>query len=160
MNDTNRIIESTRCIFIKSDNTQCKNKTKKSPYCWTHLRKVENLRIKKSGIKNANLGLFSASKPIPKGTNIAKYTGKISKEPIQGPYVLEINKKKFIDGNSSKDTASYANSCKANDRKKGLCAGNNSKLSLIPKKQEGVLKAIKTIPKDTEIFTSYGNSYW
>lgn len=54
----------------------CKKITRKSPKCWIHLAKEDNLCIKPSNIHNAGLGLFAYKKPIQQGKNIGKYTGR------------------------------------------------------------------------------------
>jgi hypothetical protein len=42
------------------------------------------------------LGLFSGDKPMARNQIVVPYTGKFSPTEVQGNYVLEINKKHFI----------------------------------------------------------------
>jgi len=51
---------------------------------------LRNLRIGKSNITDAELGLFSARKPIPRGSITTEYTGTESSNPISGNYVLQV----------------------------------------------------------------------
>jgi len=51
---------------------------------------LRNLRIGKSNITDAELGLFSARKPIPCGSITTEYTGTESSNPISGNYVLQV----------------------------------------------------------------------
>jgi len=72
--------------------------------CQPHLIKYKNLHDGNSNIKKAGLGLFVAHKAVPRNRIITPYTGTESKEPINGNYVLEVTKIKFINADRSIDT--------------------------------------------------------
>jgi hypothetical protein len=80
----------------------------------------------------------------------------VSHDPDYGnPYVLQIKKDPptFIDAikTNEKGLGRWANSAKSGKR-------NNSKLVLHMRK--AYLKSTKLIPKNTEITTAYGPTYW
>ena len=78
---SSRIIESIPCQAKTKAGKPCMNKTKKGNKCYIHLLHQDNLRIKKSNIPQANLGLFSGKNKIPKGRFIVDYNGYKENEP-------------------------------------------------------------------------------
>ena len=102
---------SNRCSSLTKNGTRCKLNTLKGTKCWMHLMKEDNLRVKKSNLFAGNIkgnkifGLFSGKKSITKNQKILPYTGKESSIPIQGDYVLQLGKNKWIDAYQSKDLA-------------------------------------------------------
>ena len=66
--------KSVQCKDTTLRHTRCKKRTQRTKQCWIHLLKNRNLRIKKSTIPNAGLGLF-AGKKTKKGTSLGFYTG-------------------------------------------------------------------------------------
>src|SRR4051812_48601513 len=108
-NNHERIINHLQCEAITKTGKRCKNRTVKSTMCWVHLKQLKQLRIKQTNVKEANLGLFT-TKQIKRNQKITDYTGKVYDHPVNGKYVLEVSKKKFIDANNSKDIGGYANS--------------------------------------------------
>src|SRR4051812_20331160 len=95
-NNHDRIINNLQCEALTKAGKRCKNKTVKSTMCWVHLKQLKQLRIKQSKIPEANLGLFT-TKRIKANQKIIDYTGKVYDHPVNGKYVLEVSKNKFID---------------------------------------------------------------
>lgn len=162
------MLESIRCIDHTKAHKQCKRQTViGSPYCYTHLLYKHHLRIKKSTIPNAGLGLFavdpmdSSHKIIFKADDrrlsvIALYKGEIidEEELIERysnktpPYVVGISEDRYKDGAKIRGIGSIAN------RKAGH---NNATISV--HNGYAKIKATKNIYNGDEIFLSYGNSH-
>jgi hypothetical protein len=143
-----------QCIANTGKNQRCKKKTAKSPYCFIHLNKVEHLQIKKSTIPDAGLGLFATDPGFKKDKRVVEYTGKVYSKPVKGPYVLEVNKHKYIDARRTSSSAARF----ANDQM--VTAKNNSKFAIDRKNNTVSLKAVKKIKPGAEITVSYGKDYW
>lgn len=146
-----RIVQSLQCIGLTLNGNRCKRKTRKGDECWYHLQKDQGLRIKKSTIPNSGDGLFAA-KEFKKDSKVVDYLGEISQEAIQGPFVLELGKHKFVDAAESKYVGGFSNTCRSRDH----CTNN---ATLTSYKGVGRIKAKKKIAKGKEIFTSYGRNY-
>ena len=87
------------------------------------------MKLKPSHIPDAQLGLF-ATRAFRRQDTIVPYTGDISTMPIEGPYVLQVNKTHFINAKKTSTSAGrYANDCRARNKKDRQCQGNNAKLS-------------------------------
>ena len=106
------------------------------------------------------MGLFNAYKPIERNRIITPYTGTESTIPINGNYVLEVNKKKIINANRSTDIAGFANDFSPCNRKTGECQGNNAKFTFNRKTNAVNLVSTKRISPKVEIFAPYGRGYW
>ena len=62
------------CTGYTKKGTRCRRKTQKGTLCFQHLKSVKHLKITKSGIKDAKLGLFATDK-FKKGQQIDQYKG-------------------------------------------------------------------------------------
>jgi transcription antitermination factor NusG len=154
-----RVVESMQCEgrIRKGLGRRCKARTRRSKFCQAHLNTYQNLRITNSKLPDAGLGLFSGDRMINKSQPIIEYTGKVFNKPVRGNYVLEINKKKYINANHSTDIAGFSNDCRPADRRSGLCQVN-SKFAM--RKGKPSLVSTKPINPRSEIYTSYGKDYW
>jgi hypothetical protein len=66
-----------------------------------------------------------------------------------------------LDGKSTQSgLGRYANSCRAQDKRDGLCSGNNGKIVVDTKNKSARLKATRGIEEGTEMYISYGKKYW
>ncbi len=125
----------------------------------TLLRK--ELVVKRSGIPAAGKGLFTKV-PIPKGSKIVEYTGKISSwkdadhKEGKNLYLFYVNKDHVIDADASKALARYANDASGISKIKGI--RNNSEY--ITDKKRVYIKATRDIPAGAEILVAYGKEYW
>jgi hypothetical protein len=63
---------------------------------------------------------------------------------------------------TQRDLGRYANDCRAADERAGHCKGSNARYSVSNRNNATRihLKATKNIPPGSEIFVSYGASYW
>lgn len=120
------------------------------------------LRIKKSILPKAGKGLFT-TKPIPKGTLIAEYKGRITQwkdvddKDKNNNYIFYVKKDHVIDARPYKKAkARYANDARGLERIPGIT--NNADYV-----EDGVrifIEAKKDIPAGAEILVGYGKDYW
>ncbi len=166
---TDRLVDSVKCIGKNRAKKDCGRFTKRGRYCQPHLLKYSDLVVKKSGIKDAGLGLFNGLETKKKGTIIAEYDGPILRSlPSLNPctYVLELRGENhpkgplYLNGNSTTNLGSFANDCRSVNKDAGECKGNNADLMKRPKKRMFALRANRDIKPGEEIFTSYGSDYW
>ena len=149
---------SHQCTAVADSTGQrCKLRTARGRKCWHHTLRDENLRVKKSGVKGAGLGLFSGKKRIKKGKSI-KYTGQdvsraavTARYPGGAQYVLCRSKTACKDARRTdeKGMGRWVNDSRGTKKK------NNARLT-----KAYSVKATRNIPPHTEIFASYGRGYW
>lgn len=149
---SDRKVITVRCDAIKPNGQQCKRRTRKGDKCFQHLAIVDGLRIKKSTIPGAGLGLFAA-KDFKKDVKVVDYKGEISDHASGGDYDLELAPDKFVNANKSVYVGSYSNMARAKDKKK-----NNAKLTAY--RGQGRIKSTVPIKAGKEVLTSYGRNYW
>ena len=154
--------ECTRChAHIANGPRRCSRRTCIYPrYCWQHTQKLDGLKLAPSTLPNTGLGLF-ATKDFARNELIGPYTGTISTVPINGPYVLEVHRRKFIDAKSTQSCITrYANDCRTVNKRAGQCRGNNSQFRPTRDRQGANLKADRLIRAGQEIFVGYSRDYW
>jgi hypothetical protein len=107
------------------------------------------------GRSRTGLGLF-ATKPIKKGTRIARYFGplldskKKKDDAIENKYLFELNNRWTIDGSVRENVARYINhACKP-----------NAESDVKPRKRKVYIRAIKKIEPGEEINYDYGTDYF
>ena len=150
---------SKQCKAINKNGIRCKCKTKKSPYCWIHLKYQKNLRIKPSNIQNAGFGLY-AEKKIKKKEKIDQYKGKLYNRRKTGEYVLKLSNNKYIDAKHPNSCAGrYCNTCRRANKNANECRGNNAKFAIDNRRNKASIKATKNIKKGDEIFVPYGAGF-
>jgi hypothetical protein len=120
--------------------------------------------VKKSNIIGGGQGLYT-TKDIKKNSTIAGYGGEVVSRQTynQRPsgYGIALNKKQILDGRSTQSgLGRYSNNCRKGNKKKKQCRGNNSRITVNQRKRTARLKATKNIKKGSEIFTSYGRSFF
>ena len=134
---------------------RCSRRTSKGTLCWQHGMSVEGLRVKKSKVRGAGLGLFT-TRTIKKDKLIDEYKGeKLNTAQLNrrypgdqtAQYVVQYNTNKYVDGRKTDSSfARYANA-KQN---------NNAELRHT---SNGVnLESKKKIKANTEIITRYHNN--
>jgi hypothetical protein len=140
---------------MTANGRRCRNITLKTDLCWIHLQKEDHLRIKKSGIPGAGMGLYTTV-PRKKNDKLGVYKGKRVFHPIDGPYVLQIAENEFVDANRSTDgPMRYANMAR---RGNGL--RNNANFKMNWRERVPIVKATMNIPAGKEILANYGRDYW
>lgn len=153
------VMPSHRCTAATKKGEHCKQRTAKGQYCWNHLKSIAGLRIMKSKVPGAGLGLFAARR-LPKDERI-DYTG--DRVPLAsgedgGAYFLEVRRDMAIDAartncgegrwvNDPRGTAQAANSefVIHSDPVRGRVA---------------CLRTLRPIEKEEEILVKYGAAYW
>jgi hypothetical protein len=112
-----------------------------------------NLRIGKSTIENAGLGVFTLEK-IPSNTHIGNYEGKKSTKKT-GIYLFELSNKINIDANDyPRCYIAMINDVYKSENK------INCEFLIDVKKKLIEIWSIVDIDVGVELFVSYGNDYW
>ena len=86
------VMPSQRCTADTKRGEHCRQRTAKGQYCWNHLRSIRGLRIKKSPIAGAGLGLF-ADRDLPADYRV-DYTGDrvpLASDRDGGSYFLQLS---------------------------------------------------------------------
>ena len=157
------ITPCSKCAAKTKRGSPCKLKTCKwSPYC--HLHSPVDLR--QSTIPNAGTGVY-ASRDIKKDTKVADYTvgtKPMAKAQLNAAYpgdttathVWGKNQNLFYDAlpTVSNSIAGMFNTCRAVNKRRGECKGNNTKVT-----HTGAIKTTKNVRKDEELFYGYGRDY-
>ena len=152
-----RVEPTQRCAAENRAGGQCKCRTAKGRHCATHMRSLDGLRVARSSLVGAGMGLFAA-RDINRGDHIADYTGDelvLNHDGVGGPYALGLTRRSAID--AARTNTGYGRW--ANDPRGGN-AGPNSEFVLNPARRTGRLRATRNIAKGDEILVSYGPAYW
>jgi hypothetical protein len=155
--DGERKMGSQQCVADTKTKRQCRQKTLRGEYCFTHLAQQRGAWIRTSTIPGAGKGLFAA-RDFQRGEIIARYTGDLiqNKDHTQGSaYVLELTQTVGID-------AARTNSAEGrmvNDVR-GSGKRSNARFSCNQQNKTAVLRATTNIKKGTEFLISYGRNYW
>jgi SET domain-containing protein len=121
----------------------------------------KQLVVKTSTLPNSGKGLFT-KKPIPKGTRIVEYKGRITtwkemKYAWENGYIYTVNNNHVIDALPYKKAlARYANDAQGLSRVKGItnnCVYINDGVRVY-------ITAVRDIPAGAEILVRYGKDYW
>ena len=158
---------SEQCTAQKKNGQGCKNICCiGSPYCWTHLLYIKNLRIKPSNIPQAGKGLFAmdpltndTKKVFSKGERIVEYDGELMHHAelerrygeYTAPYGVMIsqNRDLYEDAALHRGVGSLCNHA-AGGRANARLAVSHSRIILI---------ATKNIRNGDEILVNYGARY-
>ena len=154
---------SIRCSATTARGTRCKLKTLKTDKCWVHLKKENNLRIKKSQIRGAGYGLY-ATKNFRKKEKVAEYKGIETERKPTSRYGLQLrrNPPLYMDAlNAHSCSGRYCNTCRKRNKDAGECRGNNTKFSISHRNNRWNvnLKATKRIREGDEIYVPYGRNF-
>ena len=161
---TTAIRKVVQCSGHTLSGARCRRRTSRTNLCYAHLEKEQHLRIKKSTIPGAGMGLFTT---VPRRAHrmVAPYTGEYVTKPqdnFGGDYVISLNAPpdappfKYVDARKTTDGAGrFANNARSRDRRT-----NNSHLSANRNSREGKVVASRNIPANTEILARYGHNYW
>jgi hypothetical protein len=157
---TERVAKSTQCSAKAKTGRMCMKRALRSDLCMTHLNRDQNLRIKRSTLPSAGLGLFTVDKPFNRSRITLPYTGTPSSTETDGNYILEANKKHYINENHFNDTAAFANDCRQVNKRVNQCSGNDTRFAPNQRKRQAWIRATKPIPPCTEVFVPYGAAFW
>lgn len=153
--------KSMRCKANNRKGSRCKRRTRKGYYCFTHASKIYGVRVKKSSITEAGLGLFT-TRTIKKNKQIVPYKGKVTTVPREKTYTVKLAANKYLDGSDPLSSfGRYANSCTAKSRREKKCKRNNARITTSTRTNSAYLKAAKNrnIKSGEEVFYSYGRDY-
>jgi hypothetical protein len=177
-------LKCMQCTHIKNNGHRCANRTCYTlPYCWYHLKSVLKLRIgptvmkdKKTNRRYDFLGLFACdmkAKPgktpkivFKRGQPIAPYIGEqLTEQELNQRYpdnetsIYGYRKQEnlYIDSACVRSVASFANACLMSSNENCQV---NARLSPGSPDNYPMLVATKNIRHGSEIFVSYGASYF
>jgi len=159
-----RVTPTQRCTANNRRGTHCGSRTAKGRYCFAHMRSESGLRVKRSTIPLAGMGLF-AERDFARGDHIADYTGDqliIRRDGDGGPYCLALTQREAID--AARTNSGYGRW--ANDPRDPGRGGEqqrrrpNAEFVLNPASRTGRLRATRAIRAGDEVFVSYGAQYW
>ena len=148
-----------RCTAQTAKGEHCKQRTAKGQYCWNHLRSISGLRIKKSGIAGAGLGLHAARR-LPAHYGIP-YTGDLVHlldDEDGGAYFLEIARGRAIDAaRTNSGEGRWINDPRGSDKQ-----ANSEFVLYTPPGQprRAYVRTLRPVEKEEEILVKYGGQYW
>jgi hypothetical protein len=153
-------ITSHQCEAFKTGtHIRCRNQTKRGKFCVAHQARDLGIKVTKSKIPAAGLGLVTVV-PRKKGDKITDYTGKVTRvePPGNGRYVLQTAKNHFIDAENplSSGYGRWINDARPENRP----LVNNSAFAIDNRTKKVAVKATKNIPANKEVFLPYGRAYW
>jgi len=145
---------SQRCTAQTKRGGHCRQRTAKGQYCWNHLRSIEGLRLRKSAIPGAGLGLHAA-RALPKGKHLL-YSGdsvELRSDQDGGPYYLQVANSRAID-------AARANTAEGRWVNDPRGSGHRANCRFVVHQGRACVEAMREIQKDEELLVSYGAGYW
>jgi len=156
---------SHRCT-AKADSTglRCKCRSAKGRKCWHHTLRDLNLRVKKSGVPAAGMGLYSGKRPFKKGQRV-NYTGEaMSRAKVDARYPGSTVAQYTYCRSKTQCTDARRTDEKGLGRwvndARGTGKHNNARLSAHNASNTYSVIFTRNIPADTEIFAAYGSNYW
>ncbi len=156
-----------RCTYIiPSTGMQCKlNACTTGPRCWQHTKIVEGVRVKRSSIPQAGLGLF-ASRPFAPNEFVSTYGGEqVTEAQLRqryentpyapfGVYTMEVGRDRYVDArNSNSGNARYINDARGTNKT------NNTRITRSTNSARK-LKTTRRVAAGAEFFVNYGQDYW
>ena len=152
------VTPSQRCTATTHAGKHCKQRTAKGEYCWNHLRALDGLRVKKSGVPRAGMGLW-AEKDFRAGDKVAAYTGDriaLSGDRDGGVYVLQTRGDSGIDAaRTNAGAGRWANDPRGTDGNRA-----NVEFAYDARRKTACLRATRPIRKGDEVLAKYGAAYW
>jgi transposase InsO family protein len=150
------VMPSQRCTAQTKDGGHCRVRTAKGQYCYSHRRCLLGLRIGRSSIPGAGLGVI-ATKELPKKTRLL-YAGDlvpVANASDGGAYYLELR--------SPPGTAVDAARTNAGDGRwvndpKGT--GKRANCKFVGQNGSAVVETTRRIAAGEELLASYGGGYW
>ena len=150
------INNSQICEAINNNGNSCRNRTRRGHYCWQHLRRDQQLRIKTSNIPNAGLGLFT-TEDIKRNQRITEYLGEdLTRSEVERRYPGKAALYVYCKSKNICRDARDSNSSEARFANDGRTDYTNNTY-LRPRSY--ILRAKKNIKKGDEILWSYGDEY-
>ena len=162
---------SEQCRYIKPDGEHCNRIVVLGiPYCAQHLAMVEHLKIKKSTIPKAGIGLFAYDPTrgpnaiIFRGNQdgggdlICMYNGEIITNAVAnrryrrftGPYACRISQNRIEDGAKIRGVGTFVNHSEDENKINCRLGLRNHRIAIF---------ATKNIKNGKELFADYGDDY-
>lgn len=166
-NNFSCLLHCSQCLHMNNKNIRCKNTTCRGvPLCWIHLLKEKKLRIKKSSIKNAGLGLWVVDTSKKNTQNVFK------KDEVIIAYIGENLTPEILSKRYNEKTAIYG-LCELNVCVDSACvrgaasyinhSSSSKKINVYfdfdDSTGQFIIVAKKNIKNNTELFISYGKQY-
>jgi hypothetical protein len=165
MADDGTTWDCKRCTATAKSGRRCKRRTcKYADMCFQHTEQKKGLKIKKSTIPRAGMGLFT-TKPIGANARIAKYGGPLVPraqfEAADSKYGLTVTNALVMDGSSTQSgLGRWANDCRRTNRENKECKDNNARLVVANDRTASLKAGRRPIPAGSEIMVAYGANYW
>jgi transposase InsO family protein len=153
------VMPSQRCTAQTKQGSHCRQRTAKGQYCWNHLRSLCGLRIKRSKVVGAGMGLH-ADRALPAGFDV-DYTGDLvplESDSDGGAYFLEIARGRAIDAaRTNSGEGRWINDPKGSDSR-----ANAEFVLYTPPGQprRACVRTRRPIEKGEEILVKYGAQHW
>jgi hypothetical protein len=153
------VMPSQRCTATTRRGAHCQQRTAKGQYCWNHLRVIAGLRIKRSNVPGAGMGLFAA-RDLPAGYDV-DYTGdrvRLDTAADGGAYFLQIRRDEAIDAaRTNAGEARWVNDPRGTDMR----ANSEFVLHTPPgRPRVAYVRTLRRVPRGEEILVKYGAQYW
>ena len=152
------VMPSQRCTATTKTGAHCRQRTARGQFCWNHLASIRGLRIKKSAVPGAGLGLFAA-RPLPKDYTV-DYTG--DRIPLAadngGTYFLQTTQREAIDAART----NCGEGRWVNDPRGTAARANAVFVVYTPpgSQRTACVRTLRPVPKGEEILVKYGADYW
>ena len=152
------VMPTQRCTADGRDGKQCKGRTRKGQYCFTHRKKLNGTRIAQAQKKEAGMGLY-ATRDFKVGEFIAAYSGELVNGGANtgGPYYLQLRRA----GNECIDAArtNSGDGRWVNDPR-GSGKRANCEFAMRSGTTKVRVRATRAIKAGDEFLLSYGRAYW
>lgn len=152
-------MDCSQCQARTKSGARCKKRTcRQYPYCWIHLKSIDKLQVKKSGV--AGKGLFYVGKQdFPKDKKIVDYSARtISRHPNPGSeYDLQVGQNRYLDSNSPLNyVGRYINDKHGTGQAANVRFTKGSRIYEKNNRYTVPIYSKKKIKPDSELLMSYG----
>ena len=148
------VMPSQRCTGQTVKGTHCRQRTTKGQYCWNHLRSIEGLRLKRSAIAGAGMGLHAA-RELPKGTRIL-YVGDqipLNADADGGVYFLQVSQDMSVD-------AARTNTAMGRWINDPRGSGQRANGRFVVHQGKACIETTRIVKIGEELLVPYGGGYW
>jgi hypothetical protein len=149
-----------RCTADSKDGTQCRGRTKRGQFCFSHRKQKHGTRVAKAQVRGAGMGLH-ATRDFERNEIIADYTGELihddNDDGVGGPYFLGLTRRDHgcIDAaRTNSGDGRWINDPRGTGRRP------NCKFASVPGTTEVRVRTLRRVKKGEEFLLSYGRSYW
>jgi hypothetical protein len=148
------VMPTQRCTAQTKDGGHCRARTAKGQYCYGHRRYLLGLRIGRSTIPGAGLGVL-ATRALPKHTRLL-YAGDLvplASERDGGPYFLELTKRTAVDAaRTNAGDGRWVNDPRG--------SGKRANCKFAVHRGRASVQTTRALAAGEELLVSYGGGYW